>query len=145
MAFCPKCGTQLAEGAACLKCAGAAPTTGASGAEEGLSDNVAGALAYVTIIPAIIFLVLEPFNKKRFVRFHSFQSLFFAVAWTVLWIAIRIIAHLPFLGWTVLLLVPVIWLAGFIIWILLVVKAFQGEMFKLPVIGDMAEGQAGTA
>ena len=43
----------------------------------GLEDNVAGMLAYITIIPAIIFLVVEPFNKRRFVRFHSFQSIFF--------------------------------------------------------------------
>lgn len=147
MAFCSKCGAQIAEGAACPKCAGVAPSASSTvaGAGEGLNDNVAGALAYVTIIPPIIFLVLEPFNKKRFVRFHSFQSIFFGIAWIVLWVAIRIVGHLPFLGWALLLLSPLIALAGFIVWILLVVKAFQGEMFKLPVIGDMAETQAGQA
>ena len=65
----------------------------------GLADNVAGALAYVTIIPAIVFLVLEPFNKKRFVRFHAFQCIFFAIAWIVLWIGLSFIGHIPFLGW----------------------------------------------
>jgi uncharacterized membrane protein len=110
----------------------------------GLTDNVAGALAYVTIIPAIVFLVIEPFNKKKFVRFHSFQCIFFAVAWTALWIVLNIIVHIPVLGWATALLWPLVGLAGFVIWIVLVLKAYQGQMFKLPVIGDMAEKQAGA-
>jgi uncharacterized membrane protein len=149
MAFCPNCGAQVAEGAACPKCAGAAPsggtaTAGATTAAGGLTDNLAGALAYVTIIPAILFLVLEPFNKKRFIRFHAFQCLFFAVAWTVLWIALRIIVQIPILGWATILLWPLVSLAGLIIWVILVLKAYQGQMFKLPFIGDMAEKQANT-
>ena len=86
MAFCPTCGTQVADGAICSKCAGSAvqSPSPAAPAAAGLTDNVAGALAYVTIIPAIIFLVLEPFNKKRFIRFHAFQCIFFAIAWAVL-------------------------------------------------------------
>jgi uncharacterized membrane protein len=109
-----------------------------------LADNVAGALAYVTIIPAIIFLVLEPFNRSRFVRFHAFQSLFFALAWVVLSLAMNVVAHAPIFGWLTLLLWPIIGLAGFIIWLVLVLKAYQGQMFKLPVIGDLAEKQAGA-
>ena len=145
MAFCPNCGTQIAEGATvCPKCGTAISSTGASSAGGGLADNMAGALAYVTIIPAIVFLVLDPYNKKRFIRFHSFQCIFFAVAWTVLWIILAFIGHIPFLGWATLLLWPLISLAGLIIWILLVVKAYQGQTFKLPVIGDMAEKQANT-
>lgn len=145
MAFCPTCGTQIADGTTCPKCAGGAVQNpnAAVNAGAGLTDNVAGALAYVTIIPAIVFLVLEPFNKKRFIRFHAFQCLFFAVAWTVLWIGLSVLAHIPFLGWATLLLWPLVGLAGFIIWLILVLKAYQGQMFKLPVIGDMAEQQAG--
>ena len=148
MAFCPVCGTQIAEGAACPKCAAGAGqphvpvATVATGG--GLEDNVAGALAYVTIIPAIVFLVLEPFNRKRFVRFHSFQCIFFAIAWTVLWICLSFVAHIPFLGWATLLIWPLVSLVGFVIWLILVLKAYQGQMFKLPVIGDMAEKQAGA-
>jgi uncharacterized membrane protein len=146
--FCPTCGTQIADGASCPKCAGAAAqgagAIAAAPAAAGLADNLAGALAYVTIIPAILFLVLEPFNKKRFVRFHSFQCLFFAIAWTVLWIGLAFIGHTPFLGWATLLLWPLISLAGFVIWLILVIKAYQGQMFKLPVIGDLAEQQAGA-
>ncbi len=151
MAYCPTCGTQMADGTVCPKCAGtstgtsapagAAPLTTTGG---GLADNVAGALAYFTIIPAIVFLVLEPFNKKRFIRFHAFQCLFFAVAWTVLWIGLSIIGHIPFLGWATVLLWPLVGLAGFIVWLILVMKAYQGQTWKLPVIGDLAEKQAGA-
>jgi len=98
----------------------------------------------MTIIPAIIFLVLEPFNRSRFVRFHSFQSIFFALAWFVLSIGLNIIAHIPLFGWLTILLWPLVGLAGLIIWLVLVLKAFQGQMFKLPVIGDLAEKQAGA-
>jgi len=142
MAFCPNCGTQIADGAACPKCASAAPSIGATAAGGGLTDNMAGALAYVTIVPAIVFLVLEPYNKNRFIRFHSFQCIFFAVAWTVLWIFLAFFGHIPVLGWATVLLWPLISLAGLVIWIILVLKAYQGQMFKLPVIGDMAEKQA---
>lgn len=148
MAFCATCGTQIADGASCPKCAvgaGQGASVSAAGpAGAGLTDNVAGALAYVTIIPAIVFLVLEPFNRKRFVRFHAFQCLFFAVAWTVIWIGLSLIAHIPFLGWATVLVWPLVSLAGFVVWLILVLKAYQGQMFKLPVIGDMAEQQAGA-
>jgi uncharacterized membrane protein len=145
VAFCATCGTQIADGATCPKCAGGA-VQGASPvvpAATGLTDNVAGALAYVTIIPAIVFLVLEPFNRKRFVRFHAFQCLFFTAAWIVLDIGLAFIGHIPFLGWATVLLWPLIGLVGFVIWLILILKAYQGQMFKLPVIGDIAEQQAG--
>jgi len=144
MAFCNMCGTQIADGAtrcaACSARAGAVPAASTSG----IADNVAGMLAYFTIIPAIIFLVLDPYNKSRFVRFHSFQSIFFALAWFVLSIGLNIIAHIPLFGWLTILLWPLVGLAGLIIWLVLVLKAFQGQMFKLPVIGDLAEKQAGA-
>jgi len=108
-----------------------------------MTDNVAGMLAYVTIIPAIIFLLLEPYNKSRFVRFHAWQSIFFTVAWWVLWIGLQILVHIPLLGFLTLLVWPLVGLGGFIVWIILLLKANQGQMFKLPVIGDLAEKQAG--
>ena len=101
-------------------------------------------LAYVTVIPAIVFLVMEPYNRSRFVRFHAFQSIFFAIAWTALSIVLNIVLHIPILGWLTILIWPLIGFAGFIIWIVLLVKANQGQMFKLPIIGDLAEKQAGS-
>jgi len=147
MAFCTTCGAQIPEGAtACPACSrsAASGTMAVQPAAGGLTDNVAGMLAYFTIIPAIVFLVLEPFNRKPFVRFHSFQCIFFAVGWTVLWIVLSIIGHIPVLGWATIFLWPLISLAGLVIWIVLVLKAYQGQMFKLPVIGDMAAKQAGV-
>jgi uncharacterized membrane protein len=147
MAFCNQCGTQIADGATtCAACASRASVAAAQattgGTTGGMTDNVAGMLAYVTIIPAIVFLVMEPYNKNRFIRFHSFQSIFFAVAWTALWICLHIIVHIPILGWLTILIWPLVGLAGLIIWIVLLLKANQGQMYKLPVIGDMAEKQA---
>ena len=101
-------------------------------------------LAYVTIIPAIIFLVIEPYNKSRFIRFHAFQSIFFAIAWTALWVVLSFVVHIPFLGWLTILIWPLIGLAGLVIWVVLLLKANQGQMWKLPLIGDMAEKQAGA-
>ncbi len=65
--FCPKCGKAVAGAAAG---SGAAPAPAMAPAAGGLTDNVAGMLAYITIIPAILFLVMEPYNRNRFIRFH---------------------------------------------------------------------------
>jgi len=107
-----------------------------------MSDNVAGMLAYVTIIPAIVFLVVAPYNKSRFVRFHAFQNIFFCIAWIVLWVALSFVGMIPVLGWATLLIWPLLGLGGLILWIILLLKANQGQMWKLPVIGDLAEKQA---
>lgn len=145
MAFCAQCGTQLPPDAAvCPNCGrsvvpAAVVSTAATG---GLADNVAGMLAYVTIIPAIIFLVIEPYNRNRFIRFHAFQSIFFCVAVFVVQVALSIVGLLPFLFFVTLPLHTLVWAASVIVWILLLVKAYQGQMWKLPYIGDMAEKQA---
>jgi uncharacterized membrane protein len=143
MAFCNNCGQQIPEGATvCANCSGR-PVVAAVNTGTGLADNVAGMLAYITIIPAIIFLILEPYNRSRFVRFHAWQSIFFNIAWWILWFGLHIVAHIPLLGFLTILVWPLVGLAGFIVWVFLLVKANQGLMFKLPVIGDLAEKQAG--
>jgi uncharacterized membrane protein len=144
MAFCSACGAQIPEGAAgCPNCS----RSSASGAGQvatggGLTDNVAGMLAYITIIPAILFLVLEPYNKSRFVRFHCFQMIFFCVAIVALWVGLTIMGFVPGLIFITFPLHFLVWLASFIVWIILLIKANQGQMYKLPVIGDLAEKQA---
>jgi uncharacterized membrane protein len=143
MAFCNQCGAQIADGATMCPSCSARPAAAPVVSSGGLADNVAGMLAYFTIIPAIVFLVLEPYNKSRFVRFHAWQCVFFNVAWWILWIGLRIVVHIPLLGFLTLLVWPLVGLGGFIVWIILVVKANQGQMFKLPVIGELAEKQAG--
>jgi uncharacterized membrane protein len=154
MAFCAKCGGQMADGAtfcpACGAAAGGAASPGSPAAASsggGLAPNVAGALAYVTIIPAILFLVLDPYNKDRFIKFHSLQCLFFAAAMVVLAIGMMIVSvvlgFVPIVGWILsLLLWAVLWLGSLALVILLIYKAYSGEKFMLPVIGKIADEQA---
>jgi uncharacterized membrane protein len=129
---------------------GTAPSPAPAPATSGLTDNVAGMIAYITIIPAILFLVMEPYNKKSFVRFHAFQSLFFNIAWIVVWVGFSIVsgilsAAVPLLG---LLISAVLWLGiglgGFVLWIMCLLKANKGERWQLPVVGKIAEQQAGS-
>ena len=108
----------------------------AQASDEGLSDNAAGALAYVTFIPAVIFLVVAPYNQKPFVKFHAFQSLGLAVTGFVL----GFINIIPILGQIIFLIGL---LALFVLWVLCVLKASQGNAFKLPVIGNFAAEQSG--
>lgn len=143
MAYCSSCGTQVADGTTmCAACSRSAPGGTATATSGGLTDNVAGMLAYVTIIPAIIFLVTAPYNKNRFVRFHSFQCLFFCLALIVISIAFSILTVVPFMALITIPLQMIIGLGSLIVWIVLLLKANQGQMFKLPVIGDLAEKQA---
>jgi len=151
MAFCNICGAQIADGTTtCAACAsrvsGGGVATAAAPA-QGMTDNVAGLLAYITIIPAIVFLLVAPYNKNRFVRFHAFQNIFLCVAAIALWIVLMILtvaaSVVPVIGHLlVMLLGLVVWIGFFVIWIMLLIKASQGQMWKLPVIGDMAEKQA---
>ena len=112
-----------------------------------IPENIAGAVAYITIIPAVVFLFLEPFKRSFFVRFHAYQNLFLWVAGFVVGIAAGILSAIlqliPFMRVLVFPLAGLITLAWFFVWVLLVVKAYQHELFKLPIIGDLAEQQAG--
>ena len=102
----------------------------------GLQENVAGLLCYLGMwVTGIIFLILEP--KNRFVRFHALQSI---VVFGGLTIVGFIFGFVPYFGWMVGVVVPVL---GLILWIVLMVKAYQGERYKLPVAGDIAEGWLG--
>jgi len=110
--------------------------------QSGLSDNAAGGLAYITVIPAIIFLILEPYNRSSFIRFHAWQCIFLTIGSVVVDVALSFLLHLPFFGFMTLLIWPLVGLAFFIVWILALIKAFNGQRFKLPIIGDLAEKQA---
>jgi uncharacterized membrane protein len=138
-AFCPGCGRRMPT---------ASTTVGAAPAKVGfLAENIAGALAYLTLIPAIVFLLRTPYSGNRFVRFHSIQCLLCWATGAIVALALKVASMLlfiiPFVGplFTVLVLV-IAGLAGVAVWLVLVVKAMQGEMFKLPVLGEYAEQQA---
>lgn len=100
----------------------------------GFTENFEAMLCYVLgWLTGLIFFLVEKDNK--FVRFHAMQSL---ITFLGLFVVESVLAVIPLIGWIVgLLLIP----ATVILWIVLMVKAYQGEMFKLPIAGDMAEKQ----
>lgn len=101
----------------------------------GLQPNLAGLLVYVPffigLICAIIFIIIE--KKNKFVRFHALQSILLTVALIVIF---AVLAFIPVIGW---ILSPLLGLATIVLVVILMLKAYQGAMFKLPVIGDIAE------
>jgi uncharacterized membrane protein len=116
-------------------------------AGQGLSSNAAAAIAYITFIPAVLFLVLAPYNRDRFVRFHAWQC----IALTVVWVAIRILfavfaiagLHFMLLGlWTLIRLGVALIL--FVFWLIALIKASQGQWYKIPIVGDLAASFAGN-
>ena len=143
---CPDCAAQMPETAAfCPGCGASMQVVERAQGKVGfLSENVAGALAYFTFMPAILFLVCAPFSKNRFARFHSVQSILLWVAGigiaAVVKLATLLLFIVPVAGPLLVLLISIIAaLAAVLIWVVLVVKAFQGEMFKLPMLGQFAE------
>ena len=97
----------------------------------GLPKNTAAALTYVLgWLTGIVFLIIE---KDPFVRFHAMQS-------TIVFGALTILSFLPVLGW---LLSPILMVLGFVLWLVLIYKAYQGEEFELPVVGEFAKKQLG--
>lgn len=97
----------------------------------GLDKNVACALTYVLgWVSGLIFFLSE--KKDKEIRFHALQSLIFFGA-------LNVIIMIPFLGWT---LKPVISLLGFIAYLFLIIKAYQGEKFIIPVVGEIAQKNA---
>lgn len=132
--FCAKCGAEITGGAQfCPKCgAPSAPEASRPGSTMNMDQNVAGLLCYlVGWITGLIFYLMEKENK--FVRFHAMQSIVVFGTLTVLSIVLGVI---PVVG---VVLGPIIGILGLVLWILLMVKAYQGEKFKLPVAGDIAE------
>lgn len=172
MAFCANCGASVT-GRFCQKCGapvgaaepGAAPPMNEPppampppGAQSlpppavslGMSENMAGALCYlVGFITGILFLVLAPYNQDRTVRFHAFQSIFFNIAWVILWIVVTIfvlILHvIPVLGALISVVLQfTLGVGGFFLWLYLMFKTYNGDKIVLPVVGPLAEKQAGV-
>jgi uncharacterized membrane protein len=145
MPFCKACGAELGGAAFCPKC-GASQSTAtvpAALSSDGLAENVAGLLCYaVGWITGIIFLLID---KRPFVKFHAAQSIVVFGALTVLRIGVGMIVGfsglLGFGLWAALSML--IGLVGLVLWILLMIKAYRHELFKLPIAAGIAEGIAG--
>ena len=110
------------------------PSTGSSG----LTDNIAGALAYIPII-GLIFLLIEPYNRNRLIRFHAFQSLFLLAAAIVTNIVISVLTSMM---WSLYFLWAIIRLAYLVLWLFMMFKTYSGVKVVLPIIGPLAEKQA---
>jgi uncharacterized membrane protein len=98
----------------------------------GMEENVAGLLCYiVTWVSGLVFFLIE--KDSKFVKFHAMQSIITFVALIIImWVA----GVIPFVGWAISLLVGIL---IFVLWIVLMIKAYKGEKFKLPIAGDLAE------
>ncbi|HEU0141096.1 MAG: hypothetical protein KJZ78_13990 [Bryobacteraceae bacterium] len=109
---------------------------------------MAAALCYLLgFITGIIFLVIEPYNRNKTVRFHAFQSIFVSIGVFVISVAIGILAMMFYaisfwLGSLVGMLQLVLGLGFFILWLYMMWKAYQNERVVLPVVGPLAEKQA---
>jgi len=150
--FCPDCAAEMPETAAFCPACGRPMTTQmiAMGKVGFLHENFAAALSYVTFLPAVVFLLAEPYRKNAFVRFHSIQCLLFSLACIVMGVLVRLFSLLlffvPALGPLLsILLIVLATLAAIFLWIVLFVKAFQGEKFSLPLLGAYAEQYSGVA
>jgi uncharacterized membrane protein len=114
-------------------------------AQSGLSENAASGLAYVTLIPAIIFLVVPPYNQNPNVKFHAWQSIFLGISWVAIWIVLAIIGVIPFVNLADIVLFPLVGIGFLILWVIVLVNAFNGKRFKVPFIGDLALKQSGAS
>ena len=143
--FCSKCGAENPEGGKfCSKCgtglgAEAKPTEGAAKPEAesstGMSADIAGLLCYLLMwITGIAFIVIE--KKSTFVKFHAWQSI---MTFGVLTVALLILGPIPFIGrilWTLIFILMVV------LWIILLIQAGTGKMWKVPGAGNWAEKMA---
>jgi uncharacterized membrane protein len=169
MAFCANCGSAVTAGsvfcAGCGRPVGVAPqpvavsqTTGAAAVAQpvaaqpgttALTPNIAAALAYILgFITGILFLVLEPYKRDRFVRFHAMQSILYSAAGIVFRIgwSILVSALTDVTAWAIMFLVPlglVISLGLFLFWLFLMYQAYSNREFRIPIIGAIAAKQVG--
>ena len=114
----------------------------ADGSSSSVDPNVAGALTYVLgAITGVIFLVVE--KENRFVRFHAAQSIAVSIVLIVVSIVLSVLStalvFVPVLGWIVAFLLSVgLFFATFMLWVLLMWRAYQGREWELPIAGGLA-------
>lgn len=146
MAFCKACGQEIGTATFCPKCGAsqgaapaAVPAAPAASPTEGLQENVAGLLCYLLgWVTGIIFLLID---KRPWVKFQAAQSIVLFGGLTALRIALAFMGGLfgGFFGWG---LSSILALVGVILWIMLMVKAYQHETFRVPIVADIADSIA---
>lgn len=119
------------------------PPAGSQTTSTGLDPKLAGLLCYILgPITGIIFFLIE--KSHAVVRFHAAQSIVFGVAWIVLWVVFTVFSIVLYrIDWTLgnvfNLVTLLVWLGLFIVWIVLLIRGYSGQKWKLPILGDMAE------
>ena len=148
MAFCRYCGASEADAKFCASCGMATEVTGSGLSSSAAGDqttehlvsgdNTIGAMAYF-VLPAIYFLFFaDAYKQNRFVRFHSFQALFYCGAvFALIWIVWNVLGFV--LGYLVYVIAWLMTMASFVFWAKLIIRAYQGLQYKIPLIGDLAE------
>jgi uncharacterized membrane protein len=149
MAFCKACGQEIGTATFCPKCganqssAVASSAAPAANPTEGLAENVAGLLCYaVGFVTGIVFFLID---KRPFVKFHAAQSIVVFGGLFVIQIGLSFMAALihGLIGFGLAgLLESVVGLVAFILWIMLMFKAYQHETFRVPIAADIADGLA---
>jgi uncharacterized membrane protein len=142
VAFCKSCGQDIGTASFCTKCGAsqsvvatpvAAPIAASS---EGLAENVAGLLCYALgWVTGLIFLLID---KRPWVKFHAAQSIAVFGGLTIIRIGLLFMSH--FLGWAIFALIG---LVSFVLWIFLMIKAYQHETVRIPIAADIADNLVG--
>lgn len=147
MAYCSQCGASVDGARFCSQCGemvrGQRDSAGGLGGQvphmSKRAQSRLGAFAYITPIPAIAFLLFRPFNRIRFVRFHSYQCLFLSLVAILFAVFTGMISIFSLLEG---LLSAVFQLVLVALWVIAAFKAWQGEEYRLPIIGRIAADQA---
>ncbi|MGH2670912.1 MAG: DUF4870 domain-containing protein [bacterium] len=105
------------------------------------SNRLLAALSYPIWIIALV-IVLTEMKKDAFMRHHGWTALFWGIAWVALWVAISILAAIPFIGLGLAILFPFLGLAWLILSIYYAVQAYNGKTFSIPVVSDFAKKYA---
>ena len=101
------------------------------------AERAAAAVAYLTFVPAAVILLLPAFRKSRFVRFHAWQSVLLWVVFLVLTMIALFLSNVA-AAMVFLLFGILASLAMLFLWIVLTIKAWQGERFEVPLFGELA-------
>lgn len=115
--------------------------------KSGISENFIAALAYVTFVPALYFLIIPRYNKSSYIRFHAWQSLILDVFAFLISVVLSILVlpafHTPGSQILVLDFIRIMWAVWFGLWVVTAITALRGKRFKIWIIGNLAAKQAG--
>ena len=108
------------------------------GSQAGLSPTAAAAISYLTFVPAIVMLVIEPYKRDNYVRFHAWQSIVLSGIWLVGSAVIESLGHMG-MHWLLGLMHFFFFCVVAVFWLVAIIKASQGERYGIPIVGEIAE------